>query len=615
MSNMRSSPVIEANHSSHVDFPMNYLNMPSSRPAPAPDTINSNFDLNKAFQDLLLACRAGDTDTVDSLTLIPNIDVNQVDEWDYSPLILASLCGHLPIVELLLARGAVCDRDTFQGARCIYGALNDDIRTLLLSYDITKKVDDTQPFLAHISRLLAPAFSSLSARDLAIVFPHAVDRALRVFLVNRFLLAARSPYFHKKLKAGGAWHVQSVVVMPESSDAASFRSIIDYIYLRTDSLPLEAPLEQFKQFAKKLELTALLEAMNNMPKDRKEQARLKQQALIRFVDIARTDMMLFMKTQVLGNACEVLLEEDVNFEDIDALALLDNAHHEQLLNSSALGDVIVSSIDVDSGSVIYYPVHRAILARSEYYSTMFRSEMFQNTLDEVPFADVGGIGDRPVDRPLLEIGHVPVLQASLSTTKREVTEIILLFLYYDDVLHIPSHLSVELLFAAEELWIDRLKTMSALSITALVERFDWNSLLALPDATGYDVCDLVEISWQTRCDRLEQHMTKLIAYNFENICSDEFLRLRLLNIIRKSAHRIRERQDTDTIELIDDIRYYLAKKYVVYDDFQGLDGIARSFNPTGAEPEDIKVNVAALRDHDHDTALIDTLLEELALDA
>jgi ankyrin repeat and BTB/POZ domain-containing protein 1 len=62
------------------------------------------------------------------------VDVNQIDSYDYSALILASLCGHLDIVEYLLENGAVLERDTFVGERCLYGALNDEIRNTLLRY-------------------------------------------------------------------------------------------------------------------------------------------------------------------------------------------------------------------------------------------------------------------------------------------------------------------------------------------------------------------------------------------------------------------------------------------------------------------------------------------------
>ena len=48
----------------------------------------------------------------------------------------ASLCGHYEVVELLLESGAVCERDTFQGERILYNALNNRIKSLLLRYDV-----------------------------------------------------------------------------------------------------------------------------------------------------------------------------------------------------------------------------------------------------------------------------------------------------------------------------------------------------------------------------------------------------------------------------------------------------------------------------------------------
>ena len=48
----------------------------------------------------------------------------------------ASLCGHYEVVELLLESGALCERDTFQGERILYNALNNRIRNLLVRYDV-----------------------------------------------------------------------------------------------------------------------------------------------------------------------------------------------------------------------------------------------------------------------------------------------------------------------------------------------------------------------------------------------------------------------------------------------------------------------------------------------
>ena len=93
------------------------------------------------------------------------------------------------------------------------------------------------------------------------------------------------------------------------------------------------------------------------------------------------------------------------------------------------------------------------------------------------------------------------------------------------------------------------------------------------------------------------------------------MRAQVVSLIRKSAQRILSRHDTDTIELVDDMRYYLAKKYAVYDEFAGLDGVGRSLNPAIGEAEDIRAFSAALADHDHDIAVIDGLLAELGLEA
>lgn len=108
--------------------------------------------MNINFEELCYSCRTGDMDNVDRL-ISTGVNVNSVDKFDNSPLFLASLCGHEGVVKLLLQRGAVCDRDRYEGARCIYGALNDSIRDILLSYDISKAVDVKQPFATHISSI------------------------------------------------------------------------------------------------------------------------------------------------------------------------------------------------------------------------------------------------------------------------------------------------------------------------------------------------------------------------------------------------------------------------------------------------------------------------------
>lgn len=84
----------------------------------------------------LMKLHRGDVRAVQEIIQSSDINLNAVDEFDYSPLTLvsslalrltlfvpvtlgveASLCGHYDVVQLLLESGALCVRSTFQGER------------------------------------------------------------------------------------------------------------------------------------------------------------------------------------------------------------------------------------------------------------------------------------------------------------------------------------------------------------------------------------------------------------------------------------------------------------------------------------------------------------------
>lgn len=123
-------------------------------------------------------------------------------------------------MQLLLESGALCERDTFQGERCLYNALNDRIRNLLLSYDYSKSTNPLQPFAAHITSLLS--------RDQPQTSDLQVAAASELFHLHKFILSARSPYFHRKLSAApdtATWKI------PAAIPPQAFAIAIRYIYL------------------------------------------------------------------------------------------------------------------------------------------------------------------------------------------------------------------------------------------------------------------------------------------------------------------------------------------------------------------------------------------------
>lgn len=615
----------------HIEFPMNYNQMPSAihqTTTLTQTSSDSTKDLTNVFNELCMSCRSGDIETVDSLLSTPELNINQVDEWDYSPLILASLCGHTKIVELLLSRGAVCDRDTFQGARCIYGALNDTIRDLLISFDISKTVDMSQPFAGHISSLLNP-LNQIPTADIAFSFPHingTLNRDLQLFRLNRFILAARSPYFFDKLKPGGVWNLKTIIEMPPSTNPSVFKIIVDYIYLRTDGLPIDQIdfQGQLIKFATKLGLEDLQKSieMINQTKSDKERAKAKHEASFLFVEKARKDMDLFLMKSIIGNRVisELNLNKEIDLEEINSELHIDRDQKQNLLDCSSIPDTIISVIDAETESIIYLPVHKAILARSEYFETMFKSDIFLSSQEDLPiYKDYKKTLNKPVvNKPLLQPEHIPVIQISTSTSNFEVAKIILSFLYHDDVPPIPLLLTIELLFAADELFLERLKTMCAVNISSHISGLTYSEFISLNETIGYNAYDLVRVSWQTRCDKLEQHISKLIAHNLQRIYDDKDERACFCSLIEESAARIQERQDTDTIELIDDIRYYLAKKYSVNDEFSDFEPFPEQFRESEANyaaVDDIQIYKNALFKYETDIGMIDVLLDDLLLGA
>lgn len=517
----------------------------------------SKLTLNLDFVELCVACRTGDIDTVDVM-ISKGVNVNQMDEWNYSPLILASLCGHEEIVRILLDRGSArCDRDTFEGQRCIYGALTDEIRNILLGFDITKTSNlSNQPFASYISSLLKNLNKTC---DVQFSLPNDFNAS---FQLHKFLLSSRSQYFAHKLSS--VWKDSTRLHLPIDMDGAIFEFIVNYIYL----VPCFNTYEQIdsvllRKFAMQLglsDIVAYIDEIDKVPiKNGVLLTKCKNQIQASIEDSARKDMVRLVNS-IFNSALKTV--------DISAEQKL------QLFNSDIYADVLLY---IDTGDEkIYYPCHRLILCKSQYFETLFNSSFYENhiyneILTREELVDRNKLLKSPENIPCIEL---------LSTTTEELTQIVLTYLYLDQV-EVPLDLAIDVLIIADLLLIERLKTTALITLTKLT------------NFEEISIYDILRTGWQTRMHRLEAFAAKIFAENL-----DSYINLpEFEDIVAESAERIEMRQETDSIELIDDIRFYLAKKYAI--DPTDEDDYERLF----------------IVEYEKDLAKIDDLLDRLQLDA
>lgn len=180
---------------------------------------------------------------------------------------------------------------------------------------------------------------------------------------------------------------------------------------------------------------------------------------------------------------------------------------------------------------VIFPAHRAMLTRSEYFLTMFSSNFQEAQITE----------------------YLQVIPVDCSP---EVLEVILKFLYTEKA-DFPLEIAIDVLFAADMLFIEKLKTKAAVVIStlgngnggALVDRTHKTAdTEEEEEPEGIDVYDVLRAGWLMRVQRLEEFAARYMAYRLEDYIDDKEFEA----LIQESASRIQKRQETDSIELLDE---------------------------------------------------------------
>uniref|UniRef100_A0A673A5H1 BTB domain-containing protein n=1 Tax=Sphaeramia orbicularis TaxID=375764 RepID=A0A673A5H1_9TELE len=115
-----------------------------------------------------------------------DVDLNVRDKWDSTPLYYACLCGHEELVQYLLASGAKCEANTFDGERCLYGSLSDAIRRLLKDYNCVTTCPMQRDDFSHFLHTLLEQGQHSDVKFVV----HG-----QTFPAHRCVLSARSEYF------------------------------------------------------------------------------------------------------------------------------------------------------------------------------------------------------------------------------------------------------------------------------------------------------------------------------------------------------------------------------------------------------------------------------------
>jgi ankyrin repeat and BTB/POZ domain-containing protein 1 len=384
----------------------------------------------------------------------------------------------------------------------------------------------------------------------------------------------RTPYFRTKLADAPEtthWKLSSAVPVE------AFRLVAQYLYL--DELPRElvdprsstSEEEVFKgidKISKQLEVEKLWEAA--LTQDDRRLARQRYQDEIQR---AQEQIESFFKEHVVRHKMvvdtkkvnEIKWRQD-NSIFADCLLRADDGNGD---DEDGIGDERETSTIGANGIPIepaprtpdqketsrkpkkstVFPVHKAMLIRSPYFETMFSSEFIEAQESE----------------------HLHIIKVDCSP---EVLEIILTFMYTEKS-DCPLDLALELLYTSDMLLMDRLKSKAAQVISTLgsatgnilVDRTHSEGESEQIEAEPINVYDVIHAAWDLRVQRLEEFAARYLAYRLEDYIDEpEFA-----DLIQESASRLKLRQETDSIELLDDLRYYLSERFRLRFEDAGLD--------------------------------------------
>jgi ankyrin repeat/BTB/POZ domain-containing protein 1 len=405
-----------------------------------------------------------------------------------------------------------------------------------------------QPLASHITSLLtrtAPKTSDI-----------CLTAASEQWDLHKFVLSARSPYFQKKLELApetAVWKLASTIP-PEA-----FQIALRYLYLGETPTDLglsnksfvteEEVFKGIDKVSKQLEIESLWEEVlsgsdRRLARQRHQdevtrgrdqvEAWYRNNVLKHKIDIDTSKAEDVKWTRDNAIFSDVLLRADEEVEDEPSPVEETPKVRSSLgpLNGIPIGPSASSRSPSTSRKPrrsTLFPVHKAMLLRSEYFHTMFSSSF----------------------REAQTTKFLQIIKVDVSPP---VLEIVLDFLYTEKA-DIPIQLALDVLYAADMLFIEKLKTKATVVISTIGSgtTFDRTNehaegLEAEAVEELINVYDVIHAAWFLKVQRLEEFSARYLAYRLEDYIDEEEFE----ELIKESASRIEKRQETDSIELLDE---------------------------------------------------------------
>ncbi|XP_039177709.1 ankyrin repeat and BTB/POZ domain-containing protein 1 isoform X2 [Crotalus tigris] len=428
-----------------------------------------------------------------------DVEINVRDKWDSTPLYYACLCGHEELVQYLLASGAKCEANTFDGERCLYGALNDTIRRVLKEYkQITAKCMKRDYYDAFLQRLLEQGYHS----DIVFIV-HG-----KSFCAHRCVLGARSAYFAEMFET--KWKGKNVIALKHPLiNPAAFSSLLQYLYTGCLDIDVEY-VNDCKRLAKQCQLQDLIEDLETKCKKVYEFVSSKPGTCVKVLTIEPSGNSQLQEDLALLAECALPAEFRVGFGELP---------FDSTDSFSSYPDLCFRVSNYS------FFCHKAFFCgRSDYFKALLEDH----------FSESEELQTQP---------SIPVV--TLHDISEEIFIRVLYYIYSDDTELSPEN-AYEVLCVADMYLLPGLKRLCG---RTLAQVLDEDSVVSI-----WKIAKLFQLT------RLEDQCTEYMARIIEKLVEFE----EFAAAVKENADAVEERQETDSIPLVDDIRFHITSNVQTY---------------------------------------------------